>query len=361
MRKPKISFLKKIVLSSLALVIALTGLVPFTASTANAASSAALSIVPRKDYSIDPGQTIHDTMVIRNIDSSAPLDLSIRVVDFTYTDDTGTPKLDLAEDAPQTAWSLRPFLSIQDSANIKAGGSTTLNLSITIPDNYKAGSYYSAIVYSSGYDINKGNVGLNASGVTLVFVNIPGKVDENLSLKKLGAYYMPNQTDTTGRYVGLAINEPDSIAYTLTNSGNIAESPTGTITISDMFGNKKEINDINPNRSLALLGQTRTFTTCIAPKTQDVSFQGVSSQSTACGDPHLWPGLYTVSIDAFYGQNGNLTKEVTGTAYFWYLPVWFIIVLLVLLLAIIIAITILVYKVKARINRHKPKKLNKKG
>jgi hypothetical protein len=49
----------------------------------------------------------------------------------------------------------------------------------------------------------------------------------------------------------------------------------------------------------------------------------------------LWPGYYSVSADLYYGQNGNLTKELTKNSYFWYLPLWFLII--VILLALVIA------------------------
>jgi hypothetical protein len=101
-----------------------------------------------------------------------------------------------------------------------------------------------------------------------------------------------------------------------------------------MFGKKTVLNDINHAGSLALIGQTRTFTTCIKLQTEDVDFQGAKATTTGCTSPGLWPGYYSVSIDAFYGQNGNNTQEIIGRGSFIYLPWWFILIAIIVLLLI---------------------------
>jgi len=294
------------------------------------AESASLSIVPKKSYTIEPGKSVKDTLTIRNLDANETLELNLRIIDFTYTDDGGTPKLFLAEDAPQTTWSLKPYLSIPKSVSIPPRGSKTVDISVGMPANHGAGSFYSAILYSSGAP-EGGNVGLSASGVTLVFTSIPGDVDEKLTLDQLGAYTVPS-ADNKGGYSWINTNMPRTIGYTLKNEGNVTESPAGSITLKHMFGEEQVIEDINPNKSLALIGQTRTFTSCIKLESEKVDFEGSSSQTKACTEPSLLPGLYTAKLNLFYGQNGNNTEELSGTATFWYLPWWFIIVSVIVLL-----------------------------
>lgn len=290
-----------------------------------AQGSAALSITPKKTYTIEPGKTVNDTLVIRNLDSERELFLTLRVIDFTFNDETGTPKLMLDEDAPQTTWSLKPFLKIPREVTIQPGSTQTIDMSISIPEGHGAGSYYSAIVYSSGSS-DGGNVGLNASGVTLAFTTIPGEVKENLILEKLGAYDNVNK-----KYKLFNADEPQRIGYTLKNEGNVTASPVGTIKIRNLFGQEITINDINPNGSLALIGQTRTFEVCIKQKQQEVDFSGTRAEATGCTNAGLWPGYYSVEMSAFYGQNGNNTRDLIGKGSFWYLPWWFVILVLVIL------------------------------
>jgi len=310
-------------------VVAIAGtLFAMPVEPASAASSASLSIVPKKNYTVEPGKSVKDTLVIRNLDADKELELQLNVVDFTFTDDGGTPKLLLDEDAPQTTWSLKPFLTVPKSVVIPPSTSKTLDMSVEIPVNQGAGSFYSAIVYSSGSP-DGGNVGLSASGVTLAFVNVPGDVREDLQVEKFGAY---NQSSR--KYLYLTPNEPLAVAYTLKNAGNVVEAPVGSITISDLFGNKRNISNINPNESLALIGQTRTFTSCIELEKEKVNFNGEETESSACGVPGLWPGFYSLKLDAFYGQNGNRTQEIAAKSWFIYMPVWFIILLVVVAVAI---------------------------
>lgn len=298
----------------------------------SAVSSASLSIVPRKNYIIEPGKSVNDKLTIRNLDATAPLELTLRVVDFTFTDDGGSPKLMLAEDAPETTWSLKPFLTLPETVTIEPKSSKTLDMGVSIPAGHGAGSYYSAIVYSAG-SADGGNVGLSASGVTLVFTSIPGDVKEDLKLENFGAYSKDkkDQGNKTG-YMFITGDEPTTLAYTLKNNGNVTESPVGSITLKDMFGKETEISDVNPNSSLALIGQTRTFTSCIKLKAQDVDFNGSRSESKACISPGLWPGYYHSTLNLFYGQNGNRTQEIVGNASFWYLPMWFVIAAIIILL-----------------------------
>jgi hypothetical protein len=60
----------------------------------------------------------------------------------------------------------------------------------------------------------------------------------------------------------------------------------------------------------------------------------------------LWPGRYSASLNLFYGQNGNRTQEIAGTASFWYLPAWFLIVLAVVLALIAYFVWRIVRKVR---------------
>ena len=316
--------LKSIMLAVLAVTV-VVGLTLTSTLPVQAQGSAALSISPRKDYTIEPGRGVSDTLTIRNLDNDRDLFLSLRTVDFTYTDDGGTPKLMLAEDAPQTTWSLNPFLKMPEFVTVEPGGSATVDIDITIPENQGAGTFYSAIVYSSSAS-EGGNVGLSASGVTLAFVNIPGDVNEKLTLEKLGTY-----DSNASKYTWFNTEKPLRIGYTLKNEGNVAESPVGSITLRDLFGRETVINDMNPNGSLALIGQTRTFETCIMLKSQEVDFNGSRQEANICAEPSLWPGYYSIDMSAFYGQNGNNTQDLNGKASFWYLPWWFIIVSLIVL------------------------------
>jgi len=344
------------------LFIVIISVAPVSAATSNQSSttnssvpsagddSAGLSIEPRKNYTINPGQTVNDKLVVSNLDSNSGLHLSLRMIDFTYTDQSGTPKLYLAANHPDTTWSLKPYTTLPQNVTVGANGTQSINYSISIPKNLGAGTYYSAILYESGEGTGS-NIGLGASGVTLVFVTVPGVVNENMSLQKFGAYQTDNN-GVTGSYVYLATSAPQMIAYTLKNSGDVTEAPAGQITLKNMFGKTiTSISKTNANQDLALIGQTRLFATCIQTQQSEIIKLGgtVSNgdEGSTCVTPHLTPGLYTANLDVFYGQNGNQTHEITNVAHFWYLPWWFIVIVLLVLAAIVFIVWWLQRKVRS--------------
>lgn len=327
---------KSIVLAALAVFLVAAYL---QAPSASAQSSSALSIAPKKNYLIEPGKSVNDKLVIRNLDGQQDLKLYMRVIDFSYTDETGTPKLMLEEDEP-TTWSLRSYMKVPETVTVRPNSSASVDMSIKMPANIGAGSYYSAIIYSTTAP-DGGNVGLAASGVTLAFVTVPGDMTEDLTLKSFGAY-----DPTAKKYMNFTVNEPKVIAYTLENKGNVTEAPVGTITLKNWFGQEYRIEDVNPSKSIALIGQTRTFQACIKLASADGNFKGTEAEGNTCVDPGLWPGYYSANLDIFYGQNGNLTKEITKSGYFWYMPWWFLalVIIVVLTLAYLIWRTVVMIR-----------------
>lgn len=311
-------------------VIVGIALVPL--QSASAISSSALSITPKKSYTIEPGKSAKDTLIIRNLDEQENLTLNLRVVDFTYNNEGGTPKLMLAEDAPQTTWSAKPYITIPKTVTVEPKNSTTVEMGVNIPANQGAGSYYSAIVYSAGTP-EEGNVGVSASGVTLAFVNIPGDVKEELKLQRFGAY-MEAKSNREAGYTYFTTEKPEQLAYTLKNNGNVTEAPVGGITVKPLFGGEQAIGNVNPNESLALIGQTRTYTTCFKLKSAEVDFNGTKTEANDCVDSGLWPGFYKLDLNLYYGQNGNRTQDIQSSSWFIYFPVWAIIVLILALLVI---------------------------
>lgn len=324
--------IRSIAVAALAILVAAVYVLPVAQAVAESDTGAsALSISPKKQYEIEAGKSVEDKLTIRNPDESAALHLTLRVVDFTFDEkqESGVAKFFMDPAAEPTPWSLRSHITLPKSVTIGPGETKTIDMKVSIPANQGAGSLYSAIIYSSSSGVTddsgattgaSGNVGLSASGATLVFTNVPGKVHEDLQLEKLGPYdksarkYMPYFTTAM----------PQSIGYSLKNSGNWAEAPVGSITVSGWFGRKVEITNINPTKALVLIGQTRTFSSCIKYDEKEVANQRSNTPPTTCVDPGLWPGYYTVTADLYYGANGNETQEIIKSAGFWYLPWWFI-------------------------------------
>jgi hypothetical protein len=346
----KRGFMKKIT-RVLSLMMALVTLVVLS-SGAQAASNG-LGISPRKDYSIQPGKEISDTLYISNLSMNQDLQVEIRVIDFGAQNESGAPALAVQENAPQTPWSLKPFVNMPKSVSVPAGKSTNVPIKISIPASQGAGSYYSAIEYSAVNPETQQRVNVAASTVSLVFVTVPGQTKEQLILKQFGAY-QSGKTQATGEFKGMFItSSPKEFAYRLQNQGNVAEQPSGSMVIKNMFGQTvKEVEDANAKKQLVLIGQTRRIQTCIKPSVlESKAPSGQETQETVCDDPGLWPGRYTAQVALYYGLNGNNTQEILGETSFWYIP-WWSIVAFVLIVGFIV---MMVWLVRRAFDNRRPR------
>jgi hypothetical protein len=327
----------------LAIAVAMLG----TTASVNAQSNG-LGVTPRKDYTVKAGDHINDKLFISNLSQKDDLRISIRMVDFSAQDETGTPALQLAPNAAQTPWSLKPFLKIANTLTVPAGKSTYLPFNISIPKGQGAGSYYSAIEYVAENAQTQQKVNIAASTASLVFVTVPGSANEQLTFKQFGTY-VPSADDQTGKFQNMfTTTKPKTMAYRLQNNGNVAEQPQGSIIIKNMFGKTtKTIDKANPKNQLALRGQTRRFEVCINEGQEaKVASNGQPATQTVCKDPSLMPGRYTAKLAVLYGLNGNNTQEVTATASFWYLPWWSIAGAAIVVLLIVALIWMIIRKIR---------------
>ena len=90
--------IRSIAVAALAVLVAAAYVLPVAPAAAESddnAASSALSISPKKQYEIKPGNSVDDKLTIRNVDTSTSLQLTLRVIDFTYDDsqDSGVAKL----------------------------------------------------------------------------------------------------------------------------------------------------------------------------------------------------------------------------------------------------------------------------
>lgn len=289
------------------------------------AQSNALSIIPRKDYTLEAGESVSDTLTVTNRDTQNVLTLQLKVVDFTSQNDTGAPQL-LGGNVQKTPWSLRDFLSVPEQVIVEPGQSVRVPITIEISPEVGAGSYYSAIEYSTVSDELDDRVNISASGVSLLFVKVPGLAKQQLTFEQFGAF-VPDGNSTGGSFAGLFFSErPKVMAYRLKNEGNVAEQPNASIRILNNSGDVVyTITDANPKDQLALRDQTRRFDACIIPENvQQTTDNGTEINAVICGDTNFKPGRYVAELTVLYGENGSETREINARATFWYLPWWFV-------------------------------------
>lgn len=319
------------------------------------AASNALAVNPRRDYTVKPGESTKDTLFVQNLDETNDLTVKIDVVDFGPLDESGSPKLILKDTHP-TTWSLKPFISIPATYNIKAGQFVNVPFTLSVPANTGGGTFYGAIRYTAVNPATGKNINLASSTVTLMFLTVPGKTHSNLLLQKFGTY-TPGANNSPGVYGSFyGSTTPNYIAYQLKNTGNTAEQPKGSVIIKNIFGKTvKTLTDANPDDNIVLIGQTRSISVCLNPQAPPATHSATNpAPEPKCNNFKIWPGRYTAKLSLIYGIQGSTQLTLNGSSSFWYLPAWFIIAVVVVLLIIAGIIWLIVNAIRnARGNRYR--------
>lgn len=307
------------------------------------AQSNGLGVTPKQSFEMKAGQTSSNSLFLSNLNKAVPLTVHINVVDFQANGETGAAKLLQASDQPQTPWSLKPYITLPDVVTVPAGGSKQVPFTIKLPANIGAGTYYSAVEYTATRANNQQEVTIAASTATLLFINVPGNVNELMTVQDFG-FTSSNKPDS--KYKSLFRSQPEFYAYRIKNSGNVAEQPAGSIVIKNLFGKTvAHIDTVNPKPQIALIGQTRRFTGC-NPQSTDPQKLPLDSN---CTPVKLSPGFYTATLAIFYGQNGQQTRQIGATYHFWYLPTAWLIGVIILTVLIVY----LVYRLYRRLAHHR--------
>lgn len=273
-------------------------------------SGSGLSVSPtRTELKIERGKTDIVEINIRNVTQGQIIAKPL-VSDFESDDATGEPRL-YFDAAKRNSASISKFVNGLTDVTLEPGEDKNLTYTINIPQDAVAGGYYGAIAFravpANQVGPESGQVALTANVASLVLIEIPGDITEQIQLK--GIKVLKGNKEASF-FTGV----PSKIAIGVQNNGNSFSKPFGTVSITDMSGKRVhsyELNNSTPRNNI-LPKTSRTFTDDI---------KGVKK-----------PGRYTVTADISHGSGGEV---ITQKVSFWYMPVWLIITLLVLLGAVI--------------------------
>ncbi len=322
---------KKLVPLSIVSIFALSFVaLPFAAAqSANERGGSGLQLSPtRTELSGQPGEAKTFSVTLKNV-TQGDLDVQVFLNDFESDNESGTPKIIVDETREQTPYSLKKMITGLQPVNLKANETKQISSVVNIPGDAAPGAYYGAMRFSAvptGQTSGDRQVSLTASVAHLIFVEVPGDVTEQIKLEKLVAL------DEKGKERNI-FKKPGKSALTVKNLGNGFSRPFGKVTVNK-GSSQVHTYDVNnaETKSIVLPQSTRVFTDDI---------KNVSK-----------PGKYKLVAGIAYGNGGEV---VTYESTFWYLPLWFVAVLVVLLIALVVGGWIL-YKKMARGGTKKSKK-----
>ena len=306
---------KKTGLLSAALVIAFSITVPLvSAQQPNQNSGSGLQLSPtRTDLTGQPGEKKTVSIILKNI-TQTDLTAQAFLNDFQSDNDSGTPQI-IVDTTKRTPYTLAKMLKNLSNVDLKPGETKEVRHTLEIPGNAAPGAYFGALRYAA---IPKGGiqnqadrqVSLTASVAHLVFVEVPGDINEQIQVENLKA-------QRNGKAGSFFFQSPNQVALSVKNKGNGFSRPFGKVNATGPFGAEVfsyDINNTDP-RGIVLPDSARKFTNNV---------KGVKM-----------PGKYNLTASIAYGNGGEVVTYKTS---FIYMPLWAIAVLLLLVLLIAAAL-----------------------
>jgi hypothetical protein len=249
---------------------------------------------PVLSLSADPGQTITADISLRAVSASG-LIVNGQVNDFVADGEDGTPRIVL-DTSIENPFSLRAWLSPLPVLNLQANEVKKLTITITVPSNASPGGYYGVVRFTgTPPELEGAGVSLSASLGTLILLKINGNANEQLSIEQ---FFVSNK----GKPGSLFESAPIAFVERLKNTGNIQESPSGVVTVKDMFGRTVVTLGVNQPPRYVLPQSIRKFE-------QSVDESNIGNK--------ILFGLYHADLTVKYGTNG---QTVTSSVSFWVIP-----------------------------------------
>lgn len=304
-------------------------------TTAQEGGGSGVSVSPtRTELPILPGDSEEVTISVRNITSA---DIIARPVlnDFEADGDGGSPRL-LGPDE-ESAQSLAGFIKGLEDVRLAPDESKDVTFTVDVPQEAFPGGYYGAIRFQaiplteSGEE-SPGQISLTASVASLLFIEVPGDILEDVQVDFVKAYVGEN----TG---SIFTSRPDFAGVSITNNGGSFIKPFGPVRVENFSGDTiltYEVNNQQP-RGNVLPDSTRIFRDqLLVEETTTINGEETTEQY----NPIRWPGRYKITADISYGNGGEI---FTVSSTFWYIPSWLIIVL-VIVVASLIGLGFFLYK-----------------
>lgn len=272
----------------------------------------AFTIMPmNQKISLSPGEVYEGSITIVNP--------AYAKEDFAYVAEV-TPygvsgeeyTADLLSESDRTA--IFKWIKIAEpTGSVKPNESKELKFTITVPKNAPAGGQYATIAVASNADAEDSNNGVNVQNIfeiaSIIYADVAGETVHDGEI-------LENNVPS------FVLTKPVTLSALLTNNGNVHESATFTITVSDFFTGRV----ILPTKE-----NTGTYSEVIMPETSRYTEREVSDL------PELGIVKVTQTIN-YNGQTSTTEKNIIIC------PIWFIALITLTVAAIITAIVLIIRK-----------------
>ena len=236
----------------------------------------------------EPGTTQTHKVSVTNLSSSQQV-YFLFVRDIAGVTGAGAP-LFANEDAEKTGFEVSEWVSLDRmEIDLAPGEETTIEATITVPEDATPGSHFGAIFVSLdpprmrelgaavGYDV-----------ANIISLRVAGDVDERAAIRQFA----------TGNYIyGNSIVD---FQVRIENEGNVLVRPIGPLEINNMFGRRAAILTFNESQAGVFPGVSRDF---------EITWE----------DEGPGFGRYEAILSLVYGEQGRVAT-MSSSVSFWILP-----------------------------------------
>lgn len=257
-----------------------------------------ITIVPPSEaLTVKPGDKAEGVLKVIN-DSNTSLTFTASTADFIVNDTAGTPDF-LPQDTLGKPYSAAAWIGVvPDTFTVAPGQKAILNYYVQVPFNARPGGHYAGVIYTPTSLLGvKGTGAATQTEIgTLFSIDVAGPIHEQA--------YVSNFTGQGFHEYG-----PVNVLTQIRNMGDLHIKPLGTITISNMFGQKIATIPLDGHNIFPTAAR---------------DYVNVFGQ-------HWMIGPFTAKLVASYGRDGNL--PLTATMTFWVFPWKVAVVILLLIIA----------------------------
>ncbi len=271
--------------------------------------SDALQITPAvREITLTPGQTTSVELQVEN-DEQEAINLNFDIVNFTAKPGTGEPQY--LEDATPTG--AATWVDITDyTIVVEPGATESVVVNFDTPTSAEPGGHYVGVLFNmkqAGAEANDGQVNIESKIGVPMLITVRGDYEQSGDITAFAT------ADNKDMYT----SGPITFDLTYKNTGDVHLKPTGTVTITNMFGSNAASLTVNDKAVAILPDNTRPL--------EVSSWSSVGSSF----------GKYTAEVQL---TDGTVTD--TATISFWVLSTTGIIIAVVVLIVLIILIALLI-------------------
>lgn len=268
----------------------------------------------RTDITAEPGEKKSITITLKNI-TQTDVRAEVFLNDFESDNQSGTPQI-IVDNKRRTPYTLANILKNLNNVDLKAGETKELKVAVEVPAKTVPGAYFGALRYAAipkNQTLSQAErqVALTASVAHLVFIEVPGEINQQIQIQSLNA-------QQNGKSKTFFFKPPDKVVLNIKNQGNGFSRPFGRVSMTGAFGKELHVNEVNNTnpRGIILPNSAKNFVNDLKKINM--------------------PGKYNLTASVAYGNGGEV---VTYKSSFIYMPIWAILVLLLLLAAVGVGIT----------------------